>query len=363
MLLHYYSKHCLRLAFCIVLISSLASCKEKQSTKGNDTASAEEKPQEKVSNKPGSGGKTCEILAVCEQNFYKKGVEDTLKAFFMSMQAGINQGEPLFTVANVQHKAFTGSSMFRKHRNVIGVEINSQITKPSLSMNIDNWSSPQVVFWFKVASIRQFDSLFSYSKAYMLAAFYKKEYERMQKVFKKTENTDISTCLKKNYGFSIVFPEGFQIASMRSDFAWVRKESKYFGQGIIISIYPYKDKSVFENKNIIQKRNTVVSRIPGPAKGSYMTTETTYPEFYPSSKSIDFNGLYAIETRGLWKLCGDFMGGPFVNYTFVDTANNRVIMLDAYIYSPKKPKRDVLMQMEGMARSFAFEKPKNNASK
>ena len=45
------------------------------------------------------------------------------------------------------------------------------------------------------------------------------------------------------------------------------------------------------------------------------------------------------------------------DYVFVDTANQRTIMLDAYLYSPRKPKRDLLVQMESVARSFKFYTP------
>ena len=72
------------------------------------------------------------------------------------------------------------------------------------------------------------------------------------------------------------------------------------------------------------------------------------------SKKINFNGLFAIETRGLWKLEGDFMGGSFVNYTFVDEKRNKVITIDGYVYAPNKPKRDLLIQMESIAHSLKF---------
>ncbi len=48
------------------------------------------------------------------------------------------------------------------------------------------------------------------------------------------------------------------------------------------------------------------------------------------------------------------MGGPFVNYVLVDTALNQVLMMDAYLYSPRKPKRDLLIQLEAIARGLKF---------
>jgi hypothetical protein len=50
--------------------------------------------------------------------------------------------------------------------------------------------------------------------------------------------------------------------------------------------------------------------------------------------------------RGLWEMEGDMMGGPFVSHARVDRANGRVIVVEAFIYSPDKLKRNLMRQME-----------------
>ena len=72
------------------------------------------------------------------------------------------------------------------------------------------------------------------------------------------------------------------------------------------------------------------------------------------SEEIEYNGMYAIKTSSLWKLVGDFMGGPFVNYTFIDEKRNKVITIDGYAYAPNKPKRDLLIQTEAIIQSLKF---------
>ena len=78
----------------------------------------------------------------------------------------------------------------------------------------------------------------------------------------------------------------------------------------------------------------------------------------PVSEQITLDGRFCIETRGLWRLIGDFMGGPFVNYTFTSPDNNTLIMLTGYVYSPRKPKRDFLLQAESICHSIKFNKSK-----
>jgi hypothetical protein len=52
----------------------------------------------------------------------------------------------------------------------------------------------------------------------------------------------------------------------------------------------------------------------------------------------------------------DFMGGPFVSYTFVDEKRNRVVTLDGYVYAPNAPKRDLMIQLESIMYSMKLDK-------
>lgn len=306
----------------------------------------------KTPSKPSSGGKTCEIIVVAPKALYEKSIKNTVCDFFMQYQVGLNQAEPRFNVVNIQPTAFEGNNMFMHHRNIIKVDVSKELEQSSVKVLRDAWAAPQIAFIFDVKNLEVFDSLFSEYKDFMLEQIYNKELERMQRVFAKNLNTDVLSLLEKHYKIKMNFPDGYGFSIMEKDFAWIRKESKDYGQGVLIHTFPYDSDTIFSLSSIIAKRNSICKKVNGPADASYMTTELGFEDVYPSSRNISINGMYAVETRGLWKLEGDFMGGPFVNYTVVDTSRNRIIMLDAYLYSPRKPKRDLLMQLEGIAHSL-----------
>jgi len=305
----------------------------------------------KDKSKPSSSGKTCEILVVANNAIYKGSIEDTLKAFFMQYQEGLNQPEPLFTLPNIPVSSFENTGMFQAHRNVVLIEINDTF-KNTFEIYKDLYANPQLIFSFKNNSKDDFIKLFNDKKLLIFNAFNDLERTRINAAFKAVEQVNVKEEIMKLLGFYLVVPEGFSVAKKTSDFMWIRKEAKDFSQGIIISVSPYKNVMDLDVERIIEKRDSTTKKhIPGPTDGSYMTSEK---EFKPFSKEINFNGLYAVEIRGLWKVEGDFMGGPFVNYTFVDEKNNRVIMLDGYLYSPRKPKRDLLKQLESILYTFKF---------
>ncbi len=304
---------------------------------------------EKLGEKPSSSGKTCEILVVADRSLVESSVGDTLKAFFMQEQEGLNQSEPLFTMPYLSLSAFEDASMFQAHRNIIMININDTC-KEKLEVIKNYKSQPQIVFILNAPNKDAFFHLFSEKKELIKATFDETERVRINKAFKRIEEISARKAVRKIFNFSMIFPNGFKVAKKTRDFAWIRQESKHYSEAVMIYTYPYSDKKQLNPQYIIALRDSLTKQyIPGPTDGSYMTTEKEFP---PMSKEINFNGLYAVEIRGLWKLEGDFMGGPFINYTFVDEKNNRIIMLDGYLYSPKKPKRDLLKQIEAIIYTY-----------
>ena len=72
--------------------------------------------------------------------------------------------------------------------------------------------------------------------------------------------------------------------------------------------------------------------------------------------TVLIGGRAAMQTRGLWRMTADLMGGPFVRYTFYDTAQQRLYIFFGMIYAPQHrfrgQKREFLRQIEVIARTF-----------
>jgi hypothetical protein len=298
---------------------------------------------------PSSSGKTCEILVVIEKSLMEGNVGDTLRSFFMQEQVGLNQSEPLFTLPYIPYSSFENTAMFQTHRNIVVVNINDSCkTKMEILKNFK--SKPQLVFNINAPNKTEFFKIFSEKKEIILGAFNDLERTRINAAFKANESHEVNTNVTKTFDFKMIFPSEFIISKKTKDFAWIRLEAKDYSQGILIYTFPYLNKSDLDQKHIISIRDSLTKQwIPGPTDGSYMTTEKRFPIL---SKEINFNGIYALETRGLWKLENDFMGGPFINYAFVDQKKNRIIMIDGYLYSPKKSKRDLLKQIEAIIYTY-----------
>jgi hypothetical protein len=74
------------------------------------------------------------------------------------------------------------------------------------------------------------------------------------------------------------------------------------------------------------------------------------------SDSVVLAGHPARRTRGLWRMTEDFMGGPFVRYSFYEPRQRRLYVLFGMVYAPQHKfggdKREFLRQLEVIAQTF-----------
>ncbi len=304
----------------------------------------------KKSGLPHSTGKTLEILVVTNNKAQWNGViGETIKTFFGQEQNGLPQSEPLFSMFNLPEEAFI--RMYQPNRDILIINISDKVSQAQIENKKDLWASPQRVIKISAPDNETFLKLFEENKTGIMELFNQVERERMISAFKSAENVKIKNALLEKFNFSLVVPSAYKMAVQDSNFMWIRKESLKDSQALLIYSYPYTSKNSFDNEIIINIRNQITRRyILGPSDGSYMKVADEY--IIPTSKEINFNGIFATETRGLWETEGDYMGGPFLSYTLVDETSNRVITLDSYVYAPSQDKRDLLKQLEAILYSF-----------
>jgi hypothetical protein len=54
-------------------------------------------------------------------------------------------------------------------------------------------------------------------------------------------------------------------------------------------------------------------------------------------------------------MVGQTMGGPYVNYMIEDKKNNRIIVLEGFVYAPRLEKRNYLFALEAILKSVKLD--------
>lgn len=309
-------------------------------------------PETKALGKRSSSGKTCEVMVVADRDVYVGDTKALIDSLLHEPQEGLPQPEPRFSTINVPVSSLHNTQMFQMHRNIIVCDIKPD-NPDKMYVNHNQWAEPQVVIDLAAKSQASLHAMLRAHTDRILEELYEKEYERMDRAFFKDRNVDLMKRVEKKYGFSLTLPKEYIWANEDGDFTWLRKETKDFGLGVLVNVMPYRNEQQFDTTKIWNRLDTIMRReVQGPSEGSYMGTERRVPLI---SRKVDFKGSsYCIETRGLWRLFGDFMGGPFVSYTLLSPDGTQIVELTGYVYCPRFEKRDYLMQVDGICRSIKW---------
>lgn len=298
-----------------------------------------------------STGKTNEMVVVTPGEAYWNGkMGQEIRQYFGQEVVGLPQHEEMFDLAHVPSANF--SKLFKTHHNIFIVDIDPHFKKPLLETKTDLWAKPQRVVKMIIPSEEAFYESFTKNKEAILELFNENERYRVNTAFGTIQDYDITKTLRDKYQVTMVIPKGFYIATQADDFIWLRREAEMFSQGVMIWFSPYSDTSAFDYNHLLTVRDSITRKyVPGPSEGSYMKIAMEEP---PTTRRMEFKGHFAIEMRGLWDVEGEFMGGPFLSYTFVDESTNRLVTIDGYAYNPSQKKRDLIRQLESILYTYGF---------
>jgi len=290
-----------------------------------------------------STGRINHVLIVMNDEDWNGRVGDALKKIISEPVIGLPQEENQFSVTQVDPKTF--NALFKRNRNILFVGID---TADDIYVNSDVYSSPQTTLTIlakdKDALIESIQS----NENKILSTFKKTDLALYQrKITKDIHNSDnIQTF--KSLGITMRMPFAYKMVEDTGQFLWYRNS---FARGLL-NIIAYEIPTFGEpytSETLISFRDSIGKNfIPGQFDNTYMRTE---PNFKPVNKQVELNGMKAIESRGLWFVEGDFMGGPFLSYTIEDPENERLIVIEGFSYSPSSKKRDVVFELEAILKT------------
>ncbi len=305
---------------------------------------------------PESSGRSGEVLLVMPQQMYDGEIGDTVVKWLRQEYLVLNQYEPTLKVVHIKPSAF--NELFRKTRNIIVVDVNPESQRTEFRVESDKHARPQIYVTLKAPN----DSLLLKSwynvENYVLDTIVTAEKMRYLYGFKKYRSSQSEQKLRDNHHVNMVVPSsGFNLDVDHENFVWISKETQISSQGIFIFDFPYNGPNDFDMQNMVRRIDSVLMlNVPGPAAGSYMAIEKKLP---PIVSQHSRGGAYMLEIRGLWETEGDFMGGPFVSQSIVDTVNNRMVTAMAYVFGGKNDKKKLLWPLEAVLSTFSinYDKP------
>lgn len=297
----------------------------------------------------GSKGSAFEIILTASPAIWDSQLGDTLRSILREPVEMINQREPIFDLYYIKPSGFTG--VVPQNQNIIKVAVNEEHSEPRILAQYDVYAQPQIVVTICGNTIKSVTEYVSEHRLFLVDLLNEAQSIRYVNNISKYNAKEIEKLISKKFDFNMNLPKGYTVRKDAKEFLWLSFEYPLASQGIAIYSYPYTGKDSFTNEALLKARNKFTAAIPGPSDGSFMTTSA---EIEPCTDYLRIYGRSWARQRGFWDVKGDFMGGPYVSFSTIDTVSNRVIALDCYVYSPKQPKRNYLRELEALLYTVKF---------
>lgn len=294
---------------------------------------------------PSNTGKHNELIVVVKDQLWGDKVRQAIQDIFAQPQAGLPQAEPVFNVVQIPKSAF--SRIFKTHKNILFLEKDDSLIR----WKKEAWAKDQMVLFCSAPDSLSLEELLRKNGARLLNEFTTANIARYQKRYKSIRQKRFHKLFaQRNIG--LVVPKGFLEIDSAEQFTYLRREVAKIQQGILVTQQPYLGAWQFSPALLVAHRDSIGQAfVSGTLEGSYMQTYANYPVI---TKPISLNGHYALEMRGLWHMANDFMGGPFLSYTVLDTIAQRLVTVEGFVYAPGTTKLRSMQQLESVLRTLEF---------
>ncbi len=349
-----------------VLVGFLASCSDEVS--------------QNMQTMPTALGKMNEIVVVADQELWDGPVGDSIQYYFASSYPIMPSPEPFFDLRHFTPEEIKNQKLKRELRTYMIVgnisDENANSTKMirqdigeskylealegkgnNNSVGNNRWARNQLVIYLYANSDEALAETIRKSFSAIAKRVNMHDLKQLsQRVYARPENLGLTRKLKEQFGINLKVPGDFQLALEKPDenLIWLRKDDPETTLNFILKKIPYTDKDQISKAEIKRLRDEFGnSYVSTDVEGSFMRTNDVDLPMY--DYTIDINGMYALEARGIWEINNDFMGGPFISYLLLSPDQKHLYFIDAFVFAPGKAKRDLIQQLEHLAKGITIE--------
>ncbi len=296
-----------------------------------------------------SSGRINHVLIVIKNSDWQGEIGAALREIISKPVVGLPQEEPQFSINHVSPGTF--NSLFKRTRNILFVGID---TTKIFYTNSNIYAYPQKTLTILGKNEEELIDNINSHKEEIISPFKDNDLKIYQKKITKDFHKfkNIKTFNKLN--FTLKIPVNYNKVDDNGEFLWYRNDIGKSLLNIIAYEIPNSNNRVINQELLINYRDTVGKKfIPGQFDKTFFKTESQYK---PVTKEIILSGEKTIESRGLWIVKGDYMGGPFVSYAIEDFKNNRLLVVTGFSYSPSTKKRDYVFELEAILKTVLLKK-------
>lgn len=293
-----------------------------------------------------------ELLLVADKDWVTNGSGTEIMDLLKSDVAVLPQSEACFRVININPSAF--KDQFRGYAEIMFVDVKTEYTEPQLLISRDMYAHPQTILTIQAKDRNTALGFIREKGEAILKTFINAELNRETIYLKKTFSQKVMDQAVKQFGRKIYAPKDINSVKVGRDFFWASAMERDNMLNICMYEFPLQDDDGADGEleltldSFMVHRNSFMKvNILGDKDDSYMTTN---PMTVVGEVVVE-DGVTVMQVRGLWRMENDFMGGPFVSYTWIDAETRKVFVAEGFVYAPQKKKRELIRELEASLRT------------
>ena len=275
---------------------------------------------------PSSTGILSEVIFVVEDALWENQVKDVaFKTFGVPIQ-GLTQDESSFRVIQVNHSEF--KSILKTHKNIVIIAKNVPTSNQQ-----DKWANNQLVVQLE---FKHEDNTLTKDLNKVKAIFEFREIRILRNSISKSSQKIQEKHIKEEFNIETLIPSEYTIIKDTVALFWATYNPEKQEEIKHLFIFSFEPKEINLQQEVLQKTDSIFAKyLLGAKQGQHVKIEDMFSPVY-----------YENTYRGLWKLNGGFMGGPFLIKTyFID---KKVVVTVGLIFAPNDRKRNYIRTLEAI---------------
>lgn len=291
-----------------------------------------------------SVGNINSLQILITDELWNDSVGEEIRNYFAAPTEGLPQEEPLFSINQMDPSTFSG--FIKSNRLFLHVTIGQE---DKYTLVADAYAKPQTGAIITAKTKEGLVQLIAENQEEIINAYFNSEIKERQR--RTAISPKVIDSLKERFGLSIKMPSAYRIAHKGDDFYWIRKDLKKTGSTNIL-IYEAPLNAITSDSTALGEILTIRDSIGGnflpvEDEGRFGTDYSYSPNFYLT----ELDNKPAYKTKGVWEVNGEFMAGPFLNYTVRDEKNNRYLIIEGFTFAPAERKRNLQFELESIIKS------------
>lgn len=275
---------------------------------------------------PSSTGILSEVIFVVEDALWENQVKDVAFRTFGVPIQGLTQDESSFTVIQVNHSEF--KSILKTHKNIVIIAKNVPTSNQQ-----DKWANDQLVVQLE---FKHEDNELTKDLNKVKAIFEFREIRILRNSISKSSQKIQEKHIKEEFNIETLIPSEYTIIKDTVALFWATYNPEKQEKIKHLFVFSFEPKEINLQQEVLQKTDSIFAKyLLGAKHGQHVKIEDMFSPVY-----------YENTYRGLWKLNGGFMGGPFLIKTYF--INKKVVVTVGLIFAPSNRKRKYIKTFEAI---------------